>query len=90
MQTMKMKTEHLGTFLEALKNWGKLWAPVERHPGSFALERIEDVSRARPDALRTILPPKKLLLKPKFTMFESPPGGKRFRRLIYPADQGDS
>lgn len=75
MQTLRMNTENLPEFLEALKDWGKLWAPVEREKKVFSLEPIDDVSKARPDALTTIVPFKKLLLKPRFTMMEGPPGG---------------
>ncbi len=70
MQSLRMRSESLPAFVEGLKAWGTLWAPVEREPGVFALEPIDDVSRARPDALRTILPFKKLLTKPRFTMLE--------------------
>lgn len=70
MQTFRMNGNLLPGFLEALKNWGRLVAPVERAPGVFSLEEITDVSKARPDALRTILPFKKLLLRPRFTMLE--------------------
>jgi len=70
MQTLRMKTESLPAFVESLKAWGSVWAPVEKGPGVYALEVIDDVSRARPDALRTILPFKKLLMKPRFVMVE--------------------
>jgi sulfhydrogenase subunit beta (sulfur reductase) len=74
MQTLRMDTSLLGSFLEALKAFGTLIAPVERSPGVFTLAPIDDVSAARPDALRTVLPFKKLLLKPQFTMLERRPG----------------
>jgi len=70
MQTLRMNSSLLDTFVEALKSLGTLMAPVERSPGVFALEPIEDVRTARPDAVRTILPFKKLLLKPSFCMLE--------------------
>ncbi len=70
MQTLRMKTELLPTFLEGVRAWGPLYAPVERVPGVFAIELIEDVAKARPEAVRTILPLKKLLLKPRFSMVE--------------------
>lgn len=70
MQSLRMKTEYLPALVEGLKAWGTVWAPVEKMPGVFALEALDDVSLARPDALRTILPFKKLLLKPRFTMVE--------------------
>jgi sulfhydrogenase subunit beta (sulfur reductase) len=71
MQTFRMNANFLPGFLEALKQWGTLVAPVERKPGVYVLEAIEDVSKARPDALRTILPFKKLLLAPEITMLEA-------------------
>ncbi len=71
MQTLRMKSALLPDLLQALKSLGTLVAPVERSPGVFVLEALEDVAAARPDALRTILPFKKLLLKPSFAMLES-------------------
>ncbi len=70
MQTFRMNANLLHGFLEALKRWGTLVAPVERAPGVFALAEIDDVTTARPDALRTILPFKKLLWAPQVTMLE--------------------
>ena len=71
MQTLRMNTDLLHPFLEGLRAWGTLYAPVERGPGVYAIEPVEDVGMARPDALRTILPLKKLLLRPRFTMVET-------------------
>jgi len=72
VQTLRMNSTLLPELLEALKGWGRVWAPVERAPGVFSLEVIDDdVTRARPEALRTIVPFKKLLLKPRFTMLSS-------------------
>jgi sulfhydrogenase subunit beta (sulfur reductase) len=70
MQTLRMSCNLLPGFLEALRSFGTLIAPVERVPGVFTLQPIEDVATARPDALRTVLPFKKLLLKPSFCMLE--------------------
>ncbi|MEW6338581.1 MAG: 4Fe-4S dicluster domain-containing protein [Acidobacteriota bacterium] len=75
MQTLRMNESLLPSLLEVLKGFGTLIAPVERSPGVFSLEAIADVSRVRPDALRTILPFKKLLLKPGFVMLEQRAGG---------------
>ncbi len=82
MQSFRMANEFLPDFLEGLKSWGTVWAPVEVAPELYSLEVIDDVDRARPDALRTILPFKKLLLQPRFTMFEGPSRGM-------PSDPGD-
>jgi sulfhydrogenase subunit beta (sulfur reductase) len=48
--------------------WGKVWAPVEKGPGRFSLEVLDDPSEARPEVLRTVVPFKKLLLPPRLTM----------------------
>jgi len=75
MQSLRMKTELLPSLLEALKQWGTLYAPVERAPGVYGLDAVDDVAQARPEALRTIIPFKKLLLRPRFTMMERRDGG---------------
>jgi len=71
MQTFRMNQAHLPDLLEALKGWGTLWAPVERGHGAYSLEAVDDVDRICPEALRTIIPFKKLLLKPAFSMLET-------------------
>ncbi len=68
MQTWRMDNHLMPELVEALRAWGTIWSPVERRPGVFSLEAVDDVSKARPDALRTVIPFKKLLLKPRFTM----------------------
>jgi sulfhydrogenase subunit beta (sulfur reductase) len=79
MQTLRLKTSLLNELLEALRTWGKVWAPVERDHGTFSLECIDDdVERARPEALRTIVPFKKLLLEPRFAMVRSEADGAVF------------
>ncbi len=75
MQTLRMKTGLLGELLTALRAWGRVWAPVEREHGLHSLEVVDDdVTLARPDALRTIVPFKKLLLQPRFDMLRSDGG----------------
>ena len=75
MQTRRLPRENLPRLVEALKQWGRVWAPVERAPGVFKLEEIQDPETARPDPLRTVVPFKKLLLKPRFAMLHGRPGG---------------
>jgi sulfhydrogenase subunit beta (sulfur reductase) len=79
MQTLRLAGHLLPEFVESLKAWGTLWAPVERSEGVFELAVLDDVNQARPEALRTILPFKKLLLPPSFSMFEGPAGGAPHR-----------
>ena len=70
MQSLRMNSKLLPDLIETLKSWGTVWAPVERAPGVYSLEVIDDPAAARPDALRTIVPFKKMLLKPRFAMLE--------------------
>ncbi len=83
MQTFRMATDLLPAFIEALKKWGTVWAPVRHGGNGYRLQPVDDVSEARPEALRTTLPFKKLLLRPSFVMLEGPVGG-------VPADLGDN
>ena len=68
MQTLKLDARRLPDLLVALMDWGPVWAPVETTPGSFTLQVLEDIVQARPEALRTVVPFKKLLLPASFTM----------------------
>jgi sulfhydrogenase subunit beta (sulfur reductase) len=68
MQTLRLEASRLSELIRRLMGWGPVWAPVEKAPGVFSLEILEDVEKARPDALRTVVPFKKLLLPPSFTM----------------------
>ncbi len=74
MQTLRIESDLLPDLLEALKKWGSVWAPVERGEGAFSLEELDEVDRARPEALRTIIPFKKLLLRPRFSMMRRAKG----------------
>jgi sulfhydrogenase subunit beta (sulfur reductase) len=65
-----MNDDSLPILLESLKAWGTLYAPVERTPGVFSIRAITNVDDARPNALRTTLPLKQLLLRPRFTMLQ--------------------
>ncbi len=77
MQSLRMKAEALPELIRGLAAFGTVWAPVEKAPGTFTLEAVgDDPARARPDALRTILPFKKLLLKPEFTMLTRSADGR--------------
>lgn len=76
MQTLRMEKHSLPHLLETLRQFGSLIAPIEKAPGVYTLALVEDVSQIRPEALRTILPIKKFLLRPKFAMFVGLPGGQ--------------
>lgn len=75
MQNLRMNADLLPHLVRSLQAWGPLWAPTERAPGHFVLDVVDDPARARPDAVRTALPFKKLLLPPSITMLEGPLAG---------------
>ena len=68
MQTLRLDATRLPDLIGGLMEWGQVWAPVETASGSFRLQVVEDPALARPDALRTLIPFKKLLLPPTLTM----------------------
>ena len=68
MQTLRLEASRLEQFITRLMEWAPVWAPVESSPGVFNLERLRHANEARPDALRTVIPFKKLLLPPRFAM----------------------
>ncbi len=70
MQTLRMKEGLFREFLEVLRGFGRLVAPVEKAPGVYTLQFVENLADVRPEALRTILPFKKFLLRPKFCMLQ--------------------
>lgn len=74
MQSFRMDSGRLSGLIEVLKGWGPVWAPVEKGRGAFTLEPLDDPARARPEALRTIIPFKKLLLRPRFSMMTGETG----------------
>jgi len=75
MQSFRMDAGRVPELVEALGAWGTVWAPVERDGGMFVLARVEKPAEARPDAVRTLLPFKKLLLPSRFTLVESEANG---------------
>jgi sulfhydrogenase subunit beta (sulfur reductase) len=68
MRIVKLKKENLNVFLEAVSAGGELWAPVKKGP-KHAFAPIQDLGQIELVTTRTILPPKKLMVPPSFTMF---------------------
>lgn len=68
MKALKLKKEDLYTYLESLKNYGELWGPVKRGE-KFVYAKLTNVRDVALDALRTIIPPKKFFVPPRFNMF---------------------
>ena len=70
MRYVKIKNEKLNAFLEALKDYGVLHAPVKISEKFYDFHKIDDISKVELNYNRTILPPKKFFFHPKETMFE--------------------
>jgi sulfhydrogenase subunit beta (sulfur reductase) len=69
MMILKMKKEDLPAFLESVKEWGELWGPTTKE-GKTSYAKVDSLSQMDLKATRTVIPPKKFLYPPKFTMFD--------------------
>lgn len=68
MKVVKLLKENLLDYLESLKSFGEVWGPV-RKGEKFVFDRPDDLSRFDLGYLRTILPPKKFFVPPRFSTF---------------------
>jgi sulfhydrogenase subunit beta (sulfur reductase) len=69
MMILKMKKGDLSAFLDAAKEWGELWGPTKKD-GRVTYSKVDGLSQMDLKATRTIIPPKKFLYPPRFTMFD--------------------
>ena len=70
MRIIKLKKNNLFPFLETISEKGDLWAPVKKGDKAVFKE-ITDFSQIEMNTTRTILPPRKILLPPCFSMFST-------------------
>ena len=68
MRIVKLKKEHLIPFLESITQTKELWAPV-RKQDRCVFEVIDDLGKIDLTIIRTILPPKKIIIPQMFNMF---------------------
>jgi len=71
MRIVKLTKKKLSPFLEIITKNTTLWAPLRKDNGSHVFGEIDDFSKIDLDYTRTVLPPKKILLPPSFTMFNA-------------------
>jgi sulfhydrogenase subunit beta (sulfur reductase) len=76
MRIVKLKKENLNQFLETISSTMELWGPVKKGD-KHAFEAVKDLSRLDLNATRTIIPPKKLMVPPSFSMFNITKDGYR-------------
>ena len=70
MRYVKIYNEKMQEFLERLKNYGKLYAPVKISDKFYDRKEIDDVKKISFDCLRTIMPAKKFFIPPYEELFE--------------------
>ena len=70
MRYVKIKEDKIYEFLERLKNYGKLYAPVKISEKFYDRKEIDDVGKIAFDYQRTIMPAKKYFIPPCEEMFE--------------------
>jgi sulfhydrogenase subunit beta (sulfur reductase) len=71
MRIVRLKKENLFPFLDIISKEADLWAPVKKQPNGHMFKEIHDFSQIDPDCTRTILPPRKIMLPPSFSMFKA-------------------
>jgi len=68
LRVLKLRKKDLKKMLEKISSFGELWAPVKKGD-KFAFQKIDNLNDVDPNAGRTILPLKKFMVPPRFSMF---------------------
>jgi sulfhydrogenase subunit beta (sulfur reductase) len=68
MKILKLQKKDLSPFLEVISREAQLWAPVAKGD-KFVFDEVKDFSRIATNAVRTIIPPKKIMVPSSFNMF---------------------
>ncbi len=76
MRILKLQSKALFPFLEIISKEAELWAPTAKGD-KFAFGHVRDFSRIAMKALRTIIPPKKIMVPSSFNMFHFSEKGYR-------------
>ena len=69
MRYVKLKKEKITEFLEGLKAWGKLYAPIKVSEKSVDFRSIDDVDEVIFDYNRTLMPPRRFFYYTKERLF---------------------
>jgi sulfhydrogenase subunit beta (sulfur reductase) len=69
MRILRLQKKDLFAFLKVISREAELWAPTAKGD-KFAYGRVQDFSRIAMDAVRTIIPPKKIMVPSLFNMFD--------------------
>lgn len=85
----------IGRFFDLINKIGRVWAPVRVSEASFSFKPVSNHEQVAFEALRTILPPKKLFFSPEETLFRfdensihevSPPSEREVLFGVHPCD----
>jgi sulfhydrogenase subunit beta (sulfur reductase) len=68
MKILKLQKKDLSPFLEVISREAQLWAPVAKGD-KFVFDEVKDFSRIATNAVRTVIPPKKIMVPSSFSMF---------------------
>jgi len=82
MRYVKLPKENTYEFLERLKDWGRLYAPVKISEKFYDFREVEDVRNVEFHYNRTIMPPKKFFFLPREKMFEFSISKAEYRETI--------
>jgi len=69
MRILKLQKKDLFPFLEVISKRAELWAPTPKDD-KYIYSRIQDFPKIAMDAVRTIIPPKKIMVPSLFNMFD--------------------
>ena len=70
MRYVKLPKENTYEFLERLKDWGTLYAPIKISEKFYDFREVDDVKKIEFKYNRTIMPPKKFFFLPREKIFE--------------------
>ena len=88
MKVSKLPKANVNKFLESLQDFGEVIIPKEKQeqPGVYMFDTMTDPSEVAWEYLRTIIPPKKYLTKPKEVIFKFD-SQRGFEEVIEDAEQ---
>ena len=69
MRILELRKKNLRKFLKKISSNGEVWAPVKKE-NMYIYQKIENFNDIDIEPRRTIIPPKKFMVPPKFTMFK--------------------
>ncbi len=82
MRYVKLPKENTYEFLERLKNFGKLYAPVKVSEKFYDFQEVDYVKKVEFNYVRTLMPPKKFFFLPREKMFEFDLEKNEYRETI--------